>query len=97
MQIRLTPLSNSEVKASMTNIDSRGYNLLQTGSFLDDDAPVDKLLVHGSSNKSPAHGLITLANNVSQPHERLSGVSSFNSQPRILTNRSSYQSNQARQ
>lgn len=46
--VELTALGdNSKVKATVTNTDSRGYNLFYRGSFLDGDSPVDKFEVHG--------------------------------------------------
>ena len=43
LEVTLSAVSNSKVKASVTNTGTAGYNLFYKGSFLDTDAPVDKL------------------------------------------------------
>ncbi|CZT25770.1 related to Neutral protease 2 homolog SNOG_10522 [Ramularia collo-cygni] len=58
LQIKLTPLSNSKVKASMTNMGSEGFNLFYTGSFLDSEAPIDRLIVHGTATRARFMGLL---------------------------------------
>lgn len=45
LSVTLTPLGNSKVKASVTNTGVEGYNVFYKGSFLDNEAPVDKLEV----------------------------------------------------
>lgn len=57
LQVELTPVGNSKVKASVTNVGSQGYNLLYKGSFLD-EAPVDKLTVSSAANKAEFKGVL---------------------------------------
>lgn len=49
LQVELTPVSNSKVKAAVTNTGASGYNLLYKGSFLDTSTPANKLSVSGTS------------------------------------------------
>ena len=45
LSVTLTPVSNSKVKASVTNTGAEGYNLFYKGTILDTEAPADKLEV----------------------------------------------------
>ncbi|KXS98559.1 hypothetical protein AC578_4320 [Pseudocercospora eumusae] len=58
LEVTLSAVSNSKVKASVTNTGTAGYNLFYKGSFLDTDAPVDKLAVSGTTSKAAFKGAL---------------------------------------
>ncbi|KAK4624525.1 Neutral protease 2 [Fulvia fulva] len=58
LSVTLTPLGNSKVKASVTNTGVEGYNVFYKGSFLDNEAPVDKLEVTSAASKAAFKGAL---------------------------------------
>lgn len=47
LEVELTSVGNSKVKAALTNTGAVAYNLMYKGSFLDNTAPVEKFVVSG--------------------------------------------------
>lgn len=45
LDVTLTSISNTKVKAALTNNGATSYNLFYKGTFLDTESPVDKLHV----------------------------------------------------
>jgi deuterolysin len=52
LDVKLTSLGNSKVKAEITNNGASSYNLFYKGTFLDTEAPVDKFHVSTSGSLS---------------------------------------------
>ncbi|KAI5245883.1 hypothetical protein E4T42_06626 [Aureobasidium subglaciale] len=57
LDVTLTPLGNTKVKAVLTNNGDVSYNLFYKGSFLD-SAPVDKFHVTSASANAPFAGIL---------------------------------------
>ncbi|KEQ87884.1 hypothetical protein M438DRAFT_403200, partial [Aureobasidium pullulans EXF-150] len=57
LDVTLTPLGNTKVKAAVTNNGDVSYNLFYKGTFLD-EAPVDKLHVTSTAAKAPFTGIL---------------------------------------
>jgi len=54
LDVKLTSLGNSKVKAEITNNGDASYNLFYKGTFLDTEAPVDKFHVSTAGKSSSA-------------------------------------------
>ncbi|CAK4034755.1 Neutral protease 2 [Lecanosticta acicola] len=57
LQVQLSRIDNSRVRARVVNTASRGYNLHYKGSVLDKDSPADKFGVHGSATRARFNGV----------------------------------------
>ncbi|GAB7354239.1 hypothetical protein MBLNU459_g4777t1 [Dothideomycetes sp. NU459] len=58
LDLTLTHVGSTKVKAALTNNGAVGYNLFYKGTFLDAAAPVDKLHVSLASVKAPFTGIL---------------------------------------
>ncbi|KAG9689955.1 neutral protease 2-like protein, partial [Aureobasidium melanogenum] len=58
LDVKLTSLGNSKVKAVVTNNGDASYNLFYKGTFLDTEAPVDKFHVSTAETKAPFTGIM---------------------------------------
>lgn len=78
LAVTLTPVSNSKVKAAVTNTGAEGYNIFYKGSFLDTKAPVDKLAVSSAGKYSARSNPVLVRHvlTISQPPKPSSEASS---------------------
>lgn len=72
LSVELTASGNSEVKVKVTNTGVKSVSLLSTGTFLDEELPVEKITVYsaGGSKLLPSYLLWSVSTIYQSPGKR---------------------------